>query len=383
MASNINEKRAESGEGTRLLDKVRSDMKRVIKVNPEFQMPRIHVKEFDNSLKKHRCCMCGEIYPSQKGNFLSGGSSFLWKGNNGYLPFCKSCCETLMEMLTSFYGGNEEHALRHICQMFGWYYSDMASTMTLSQVHFGKSRVSLYPSKACTRQVATRGTTILDTIREENANNEAIQDISDLPEEITGDEEEFVVTKDVVRRWGRGYTPEQYEYLEAEYGDWCAKNICNTKTQEELYKNIAIAQLNIRTAQTNGNAKAVSEAMDALQKLMNSANILPRQTAENLLADTQTFGTLLKKYEETDPIPDPDERWKDVDGIRRYMNTWFRGGLAKALKINNENTALYDEAVAEMQKYTVQPVGVGDADINDASIFDNNVGAEEDLNADS
>ena len=59
------------------------------------------------------------------------------------------------------------------------------------------------------------------------------------------------------------------------------------------------------------------------------------------------------------------------------MNTWFRGGLAKALKINNENTALYDEAVAEMQRYTVQPVAISAAEsANDSSIFDQNGGDE-------
>ena len=104
---------------------------------------------------------------------------------------------------------------------------------------------------------------------------------------------------------------------------------------------------------------------------MNSANILPKQNSDNILADTQTFGTLLRKFEETAPIPEPSPAWRDVDGIRRYMNTWFRGGLAKALKISNENTALYDEAVEEMQRYTVQPVTVSEQEsANDASIFD-------------
>ncbi len=152
--------------------------------------------------------------------------------------------------------------------------------------------------------------------------------------------------------------------------------MCNTKTQEELYKNISIAQLNIRIAQMNGNAKAVAEAMDALQKLMNSANILPKQTSDNILAETMTFGTFLQKIEETSPLPEPDERWKDVDGIRRYMNTWFRGGLAKALRISNENTALYDEAVEEMQRYTVRPASVTGREANDASIFDNQGGGD-------
>ena len=338
-------------EGGDTLGNVRLNAKKQIKVNPEFSMPHVNVKEVDNHEKSFRCCMCGRVYTTQKGNFLHGGGSPLWKGNHGYIPFCKSCCETLMNSLTSFYSGNEEHAMRHMCGMFDWYYCDTASAMTQAQVQVGRSRISLYPSKASTKQVTLRGTTFLDTIRDESAENERVMDV----EEVDCDDEssdEFVVTKAMIRTWGRGYTAEQYQYLEEEYQDWCAKNVCNTKSQQEIYKNIAIAQLNIRIAQQNGGK--VAEAMESLQKLMNSANILPKQTAENVLADTQTFGTLLKKYEETRPVAKPAPEWEDVDGIRKYTNTWFRGGLGKALRIRNENTALYEEATAEMNRYTVK-----------------------------
>jgi hypothetical protein len=53
------------------------------------------------------------------------------------------------------------------------------------------------------------------------------------------------------------------------------------------------------------------------------------------------------------------------------MNTWFTGGLAKALKINNEYAALHDEAIDEMQRYTVQPVTMRASEgANNSSIFD-------------
>lgn len=356
-------------EGGTIKENVKINAKKRITVNPDFTMSKINVKEVDTTIRKFRCCMCGSTYTTQKGNFPSGGSSPLWKGNNGYLPFCKNCCETLMDNLTVFYSGNEEHALRHLCQMFDWYYCDEASAMTRSQLRADGSLICLYPSKANTRQVTLRGTTFLDTIRDEvqNGGNEIVN----IEFDGEDDEDEFVVTREMVRTWGRGYTPEQYQYLEEQYKDWREKNICNTKAQEELYKNISISQLNIRIAQMNGNAKAVSDAMDAQQKLMNSANILPKQTADNLIADTQTFGTLLEKYEKTRPIPEPSPEWRDVDGIRRYMNTWFRGGLGKALRVRNDNVALYEEAAKEMERYTVRKPSVSEsADGMGSAMFD-------------
>lgn len=356
-------------EGGDNISNVRLNAKRVIKINPGFSMPAVKVQEMHASDKEYHCCMCGKSYSTQKYNFVSGGSSFLWKGNNGYTPFCKNCCGTLMSILVDFYNGNEEHALRHICQMFDWYYNDDASAMTMRQATSTPQRAVIYPGKANAIQVARKGTTFLDTLRDDYNNTSVVVDYEDESEEINFADDDFELTKDVIRRWGKGYSLDQYMFLEEEYKDWCAKNVCNTKTQEELFKNIALAQLNIRIAQQSGGK--VTDAVKSLQELMNSANILPKQTADNILADTQTFGTLLRKYEETNPVPEPDERWKDVDGIRKYMNTWFRGGLAKALNVHHDNMNLYNEAVAEYERYTVKPNAAVSEDVGDsASIFD-------------
>lgn len=370
-----NKSRAGKPEGGSISESVRLNRRKPVKINPDYTPPAIRLRPPSNEERKYYCCMCGHDYPKQKGNFPSGGKSLLWKGNNGYLPFCRSCVDILMQSITSFYNGNEEHALRHLCSIFDWCYNDTASAMTLSvEAHTPYSRVGLYPSKAVTRPSAIHGETFLDTIREEIEEQNSFTDISTIE---TSEEEnsDFIVTREMIRTWGKGFTTDQYQFLEEEYKEWTTKNVCKTKSQEELFRNIALAQLDVRIARQKGGK--VTDALKALQDLMNSANILPKQNSDNILADTQTFGTLLKKFEETAPIPEPDERWKDVDGIRRYMNTWFRGGLAKALKISNENTALYDEAVDEMQRYTVQPVAISAAEsANDSSIFDQNGGDE-------
>ena len=357
-------------EGSAMREKVRTENAKPIMVNPEYTPLSVRYKPIPADMKKFRCCMCGNEWTTQKNNFLSGGKSPLWKGNGGYLPFCKSCCESLMENMVAFYGGNEEHALRHLCHIFDWYYDEMASAMTLAQVHHGSSRINIYPSKACTRQVMAHGETYLDTVRDDFEASRIIKDSDDVPTGETIEDDNFEVTREMIRTWGAGFTKDQYRYLEAEYNDWITRNVCNTKSQEEIYRNIVLAQLDIRTARERGGK--VADAQKALQDLMNSANVLPKQTADNIIADTQTFATLLKKYEETDPIGEPLERWKDVDGIRKYVNTWYRGGIAKALKINNvDNVHLYDEAVKEMEKYTVHPPRENSlTSESDISIFD-------------
>lgn len=357
-------------------DRVHKDLYKPKRIAEECKNPEITIRPEDGTKQRYRCCMCGKSYVAQKNNFYTGGSSYFWGGNNGYLPFCKTCCDILFDNLVEFYSGNEEHALKHLCCMFGWYYSEQASTMMRKDSRSGTSRVGLYASKMHMPQVVRYGTNYFHTVKDEVADLSRINDVDNLPDEEEG-EEEFAVTRQLVHKWGRGFTPDQYQYLEEEYQDWITRNVCNTKAQEELFQNICLAQLDVRTARQTGGD--VDKAQKALQNFMNSANILPKQTADNLLADTQTFGTLLKKFEETRPVPEPDPSWKDVDGIRRYMNTWFRGGLAKALKVKNDNALLYDEAVEEMQKYTVEPVKLANSDSgNDTSIFDQNGGDEGD-----
>lgn len=361
--------------GGSTIENVRLNLQAPVHVNELYEPPEVHVRPIGSEDRKHYCCMCGKSYVTQEGNFPSNTRSPLWKGNNGYVPFCKWCCGILMSSLTSFYSGNDEHALKHICAIFDWFYCDAASAASKRNEGRFSNRVTAYATSCSSRAFQARGQTFLDTVKGMTREEERVSVLKrDCTDENAESDEEFIVTKEMVRTWGHGFTPDQYQFLEEEYADWVGKCVCNTKAQEELFKNIALAQLDIRIARQRG-AK-ISDAQSELQKLMNSANILPKQTAENILADTQTFGTLLKKYEETDPIPEPDERWRDVDGIRRYMNTWFRGGLAKALKLNNESSRLYEEAVEEMERYTVRPV-VEDmsAGANDASIFD--VAAEE------
>lgn len=362
------EKRVEPTEaGSSYSEKVHADISRGRRIDPDYVDPEIKIKPLDNTKHKYKCVMCGYEYVAQKGNYYRSGNSFMWGGNNGYLPFCKGCCDIIYDSLLRFYSGNEEHALKHLCCIFGWYYSELASAMTRTDAHKGGSKVGVYASKLGTVHVARKGKTYYDTVRQDVEDENRIYEID--PSRVT-DEDEFEVTKQMIRTWGRGFTPDQYQFLEEEYADWIGRNVCNTKAQEELFRNLSLAQLDVRTARQCGGD--VDKAQKALQSFMNSANILPKQTADNLLADTQTFGTLLKKYEETRPIPEPDPSWKDVDGIRKYMNTWFRGGLAKALKVKNENAQLYDEAVEEFQRYTVEPVKATSAEVgNDTSIFDN------------
>ena len=76
----------------------------------------------------------------------------------------------------------------------------------------------------------------------------------------------------------------------------------------------------------------------------------PIQESAAQSAEFNTIGTWIKKFEQEEPFPEPDEELKDVDGFKRYIRVWFLGHLCKILGIDNEYSQEYDE---ELIKYTI------------------------------
>ena len=84
---------------------------------------------------------------------------------------------------------------------------------------------------------------------------------------------------------------------------------------------------------------------------MDSANLKPRQQKLDNFSDSQTFGTLIKKWEETRPLPDVDKELEDVDKIGLMIDVFFKGHLCKMLDIKNTFSHIYEKYIA---KYTVK-----------------------------
>ena len=324
------------------------------KIDKSVQVGRIMAEE---ERTEFYCTCCGKKYTKQKGNFPFSNSP-LYAGNGGYTTICKTCVDKYFHTLTDFYSSNEEKAVDRMCQIFDWYYADdiLASCRKISS---DRSRIGAYPSKMGLPQYKLRGTTYLDTVKERaSVNINDADDLLDAKAELA----EAKVKKKTVSMFGMGYTVEQYLFLQQEYEDWVSRCECSTKAQEQLFVQLCIAQLNVNIAQQTGGK--VKDAMDAFQSLLGSANLKPVQRNDNALADSQSFGTLIKKFEEEKPIPEPDPEWKDVDGIVKYITVYFLGHLCKMIGIKNNYARMYDE---EMAKYKVEKPQYSE---DDEALFD-------------
>lgn len=159
--------------------------------------------------------------------------------------------------------------------------------------------------------------------------------------------------------FGEGHEEKDYIYLDSEYKDYTNRYEVETKALENLIKEICLTQLDIRVKTANG--EKVDAQRKTLQDLLGSSNLKPvQENASAGIAEAETFGTLIKKFENEHPIPEPHESWKDVDGIGKYIRTFFLGTMAKMFDKENPYQDEYDEYIEE---YTVRPPSVdGDDD---------------------
>lgn len=292
----------------------------------------------DYKKDEYRCWCCGNKYDKLQGHFTPTNHPLFKKF--GYYPVCKRCTDGFVNEMIDFYNGSEEKAIEYVCMMYGLYFheSPLAASKKISE---HRSRFHTYSSKIQIKPWV--GKSWLDVLKERETST-----ITSIEEFKDGG---YRIPQRVVKFFGLGFDEEEYKFMYDQYEDWITRHECKTKAQEELFKNLCIAQLNIQKASQGKINMKVEAAMTAFQSLLDSANLKPKQTNDNALANQNTFGTLIKKWENERPIPEPDEEWKDVDGIAKYITVYFLGHLCKMMGIKNSYSRAYE---IEMTKYKVK-----------------------------
>lgn len=245
-----------------------------------------------------------------------------------------------------------------MCQIFDWLFHETPLAAS-KQISADRSRVGDYSNKLNLGQATKYGTTYLDTIKikteEEKLNINVIETLDDVK-----DAKKAKLKS--VKFFGTGFEDDDYVFLEDEYLDWTTRHECSTKAQEEIFKQICYEQLDILKAKRKG--LPTKDLTKTLQDLLDTANLKPKQTKDNTLAEQNTFGTLIRKWENEKPIPEPDETWKDVDNIAKYITIYFLGHLCKMMGIKNTYARMYEQ---EMAKYKVDKPEYED---DDEALFD-------------
>ena len=316
------------------------------RVAADKKQPRIKVPQ---SWSGGKCMCCGKIYDVRKGNFSKTQSQW-FIGNDGYLPWCNECRERMFEFYAKKYN-DEDEAIDRLAMMFDTYVDDK---LLEASEHSTASalKINTYMGRLNMRQVAGKS---YDNVIDQKKKDALAAGLTTNTK----------VTQKMRRFWGAGLEEQDYLFLDDHYQNLITRHECKTAAQEILFKRIAKAELNCEKADAKSDTKKIKESNDILQNLMGSAQIKPNQTNDNALAETNTFGTLIQKQEEEEPIPEPSPEWQDVDGIGKYFRVWVLGTLLKMFNLKNPYKDEFDE---EFERYTAHKPETNEDDATDTSL---------------
>lgn len=309
--------------------------------------------------KKHYCTRCGRGYRSQKGNFPASQSP-LYAANNNFLTVCQDCLEEMYRHYRAVLGGGDDdyEAIRRMCMKFDIYWHpDLFKS--LQKVESDRSRMKAYIRMANLYQYKDR--TFDDTLDEEAlaaADEKAILqaavarastyvDTEDEPEEPP-------VDPGLIKFWGTGLAPSLYGELQARFQYWCEELNTDPEHMDAGTKSVLrqICNLEVQSNKDMAAGKSTDKLAGMINTLLGSANLKPVQKKEDekdTSLDKIPYGVWIRKCENTRPIGEPKEEWRDVDGIVRYEEIWNRGHAAASLGVKNGYSKLYEDEMARLR----------------------------------
>lgn len=309
------------------------------------------------------CLCCDKEYDSKE--FYQSDSEL--HKSIGKIPYCKNCIDTLYQGYLEKYKklkylNADRKAIERLCMIFDIWYDDELLDKIINQPDrkIDTPLIALYLKQVKLYQHRNKNydTTI-------QAKYKALKDSGktlSIFKETEKSQNENI--NKAIKLFGKGFENEDYMFLYEQYCDWTMRHECNTKTQEELFKRICFKQLEIYKATLEG--QDTKDLDKTFQELLATSKLQPKQNLSETMAETQVFGTLIDKWENTRPIPETDEELRDVDKIGLYTDVFFRGHLAKMMGLKNAISNLYAKFI---KKYTVEKPEYDDNEDGEA-LFD-------------
>lgn len=306
------------------------------------------------------CLRCNEVYDSSE---FYDSDSILYE-SIGKIPYCKECLDKfyqdyLKKYTTLEYQNPERKAIERICMFLDIYYKDDIYDAAVSKKEADTTLIASYFRQIKLYQYRKKNydTTIHDKYK-------VMKDGDVMSVYTEQDEKQSDEIRAATKFFGSGFSDDDYIFLHEQYNDWTTRHECETKSQEEMFKQICFTQLELLKATR---AKQDTKDLNAtFLKQLEAAKLQPKQNKGETVSETQTFGTLIDKWENTRPIPEIDEDLRDVDKIGLYLDVFFKGHLAKMMGLKNGLSNLYTKF---MQKYTVEKPEYNDNEDGEA-LFD-------------
>jgi hypothetical protein len=183
---------------------------------------------------------------------------------------------------------------------------------------------------------------------EEEIEDEDINDFED---------DDFGLTKDIIEFWGKGLPIEQYQALQNFYDEFSSEYETDSPAQRLNFKNAAKTQYQADIALAKGEVNLYNQLMKTLSTILGDSNVKPVQATGAEANDQMSYGLLIKKFESEKPVEE-----KLDSEMKKYIDTFMVGHLAKMEGLNNEMVKQYEEAISD---YTINLSDVKSEEIED------------------
>lgn len=258
--------------------------------------------------KKIVCPMCG-AENTEKDLYIGKSEIYSFYGK---IPFCKPCIEKIFKKYLNEYK-DDKKAIYLMCQRL--------------DIPFKYSAYEGASKEAKSKKMDVYKTYFIKLNSLGGTNNYgSCFDDSDKWEDgdivaYELDLDDFEVTPKMIRFWGRGYSKEDYVYLEDAYKEWTTRYKCDTLAEEKTYKLLSLKELEIMKAREKG--KDVDKLEETFRKLMSDANVTPREA--NAINDPENMNSLgiwikdIEKYRPAEYFEDK-KIYSDFDSLKEYLD---------------------------------------------------------------
>lgn len=268
------------------------------------------------------CLKCGTEKAPTTGFYKS--NSILFKYSDNRIPICKECLgEVYEEMLKKY--ENKLQAIYYFCMRFDIYFHLNTATKCAEESISYIQKINSMP------QFKNRTGYDSDSLE--------VKSIS-----ISCDE----VSDEVRRRWGLGYSNEEYSRLEDTYSEWINNYEHDTLAQKKLFQELSFLELERDKARVNNNDKKLKEMSELISRKMGDANIKPTQKKILGEEDGDVLGVMIREIENNEPIAQPLPEFIDVDKINKYILRYFVKPFARVFGLaeGEEEINLNDQMVS-------------------------------------
>lgn len=302
------------------------------------------------------CPRCGTEYSTRRGHFHVCYAQN-YKGV-GFLPICHKCVQTMFDKYL-VKCTDPKIAMRQVCRKLDLYWDDdiyeyvkrRSAAKTLVVAYLKRLTNTTYVGKSYDDTLEIDGT-LWDFTTDDERNARRQQAEADAA--AAAENPECNIPQETIDFWGPSYTTDMYIELEKRRIYWMRKLKFDDGAEldagtEALIRQICSLEIDINKERAEG--KTPDKLITALNTLLGSAQLKPDQRKDDISkADASTpFGVWIKRWENERPIPEVDPSMKDVDGIKKYIATWFHGHLAKMLGLKKAELKLYEDEVARLR----------------------------------